>query len=94
DSKQNPANLNRFGSGQRISYRRKSITRNINYTPTAADPTPPHQRLTTTPLIPSNLDPSQPPPPRQHRSDAVTTTNPTELQQTTTAKTPQGTANP
>ncbi|MCI44620.1 hypothetical protein A2U01_0065859, partial [Trifolium medium] len=49
DSKKNPANLNRVVIGQRIPYRRKSITHGIDHTPAAPDPTPPCQHLTTTP---------------------------------------------
>ncbi|MCI83481.1 hypothetical protein A2U01_0104757, partial [Trifolium medium] len=41
DSKKNPANLNRFVSGERIPYRRKPIPHGINLTPAAPDPTPP-----------------------------------------------------
>ncbi|MCI46466.1 hypothetical protein A2U01_0067706, partial [Trifolium medium] len=76
DSKENPANLNRFVSCQRIPYRRKPITRGINHTPAAPDPTSPRQDLTTTPPHHLHLksvvaatttpfsEPSQPPPPQ------------------------------
>ncbi|KAK2364663.1 hypothetical protein QL285_089509 [Trifolium repens] len=83
NSKKNPANLSRFVSVQKISYRRKSITHGINHTPAVPDPTPPRQHLTTTPQHHLHLrsvaattpfsDPSQPPPPPHLRSIATTT---------------------
>ncbi|PNX91397.1 hypothetical protein L195_g047528, partial [Trifolium pratense] len=75
DSKKNHTNLNRFVSGQRIPYRKKSITHDINHTQPTPGPTPPRQHITTT--APHHLhlrsvaaaattplsNPSQPPPP-------------------------------